>query len=185
MTLGQTLVDLLVEEDIFKAKGAIPSKMNVSIPTTSFLTWKRESCGEELCRLEIFERLGMAHTCCDIGPSPLACSEYFLPSEEECHELREVDNNFRQGLESCMCIYALLRREHIVPFSKFWCNWWTAVNDILPEESRDSHSPGRYDYVPNVNEIRLSVQSKPRKYDVEDREDILLGSFKMFLGVGW
>ena len=75
--------------------------------------------------------------------------------------------------------------EHIGPFSKFRCNWWTAVNDILPEESWDSNNPGRYDYVPNVNEIRLSVQSKSRKYDLEDCEDFLSDTFKMSLGVGW
>ena len=83
-----------------------------------------------------------------------------------------------------MCIYALPQRERIGPFSKFWCNWLTAVNGILFEESWDSHCLGRYDYVPNVNGIRLSVQSKSRKYDLEDREDILLDSFKIVLGVG-
>ncbi len=30
------MIDLLVEKDVFEAKEAMPSKMNVSIPTTSF-----------------------------------------------------------------------------------------------------------------------------------------------------
>lgn len=30
------MIDLLVEKDVFKAKEAIPSRLNVSIPTTSF-----------------------------------------------------------------------------------------------------------------------------------------------------
>ena len=88
----------------------------------------------------------MAHTCCDVRPSPLACGEYFVPPEEECHKFREGDNNFRPGLESCMCIYAVLPREHLGPFSIFWCDWWTAVNLHFPRESciLKSHSAVRF-----------------------------------------
>ncbi len=61
----------------------------------------------------------MAHTYCDVRPSPLACTEYFVALKEDYHELRDEDSNFRQALESCMRICALLQMEHIGPFSKF------------------------------------------------------------------
>ncbi len=139
-----------------------------------FTPMQKESCSEELCRLEIFERLGMAHTCCDIKPKPLACDECLVPSDEECQELREEDSNFSHTLELYMSIYRRLRREHVGPFSNFWCDWWTAINDILPKEDRGSHSTSSNDYVPSIGEIRLAVQSRLRNYKVEDCGDVSL-----------
>jgi len=146
-----------------------------------FTPMQKESCGEELCRLEIFERLGMAHTCCYAKPKPLARGECLVPSDEECHELREEDSNFSHTLELYMSIYRRLRREHVGPFSNFWCDWWAAINDILPKEDRGSHSTSSNDYVPSIGEIRLSVQSKLRNYKVEDCEDVPLDSIGIFL----
>lgn len=141
---------------------------------------QKESCGEELCRLEIFERLGMAHTCCDVKLKSLAYGECHVPSDEECHELREEDSNFSYTLELYMSIYRRLRKEHVGPFSNFWCDWWTAVNDILPKEDRGISSK---DYAPSICEIRASVQSKLRlrNYMVKDCEDVFLDSIGMFL----
>ena len=95
-----------------------------------FIPMQKESCCEELCRLEIFERLGMAHTCCNVKAYSDEC---FVPSDEECHELREEDNHSNQALELYMSIYARLQREHFGTFSDFWCNWWTTINNISPQ----------------------------------------------------
>ena len=63
MTLGQSLIDSLVEKDVSKAKGAIPSTMNVSIPTTSFLT------RETLVSLSFCRRNRAAESCAGCNPS--------------------------------------------------------------------------------------------------------------------
>jgi hypothetical protein len=141
---------------------------------------QKESCGEELCRLEIFERIGMAHTCCEFKHNPCAYGERLMPSDEDCHELREEDKYFSQALELYMCIYRYLRREHFGPFSNFWCSWWTTINEILPEKAWISHKLGGHDYVPNIDEIRSSVQSELRNYNLEDYEDVFLDSISMF-----
>lgn len=119
----------------------------------------------------------MAHTCCNVKAYSDEC---FVPSDEECHELREEDNHSNQALELYMSIYARLRKEHFGAFSDFWCNWWTTINNILPAKFYDPHSFGSSDYVPNIDEIRLSVQSKSGKYDIEDCEDVFLDSVSTF-----
>ena len=141
---------------------------------------QKESCGEELCRLEIFERLGMAHTCCEFKHKTCAYGERFVPSDEDCHELHEEDKYFSQALELYMCIYRYLRREHSGPFSNFWCSWWTTTNEILPEKAWNSNKFGGHDYVLDIDEIRSSIQSELRNYNLEDYEDVFLDSISMF-----
>ena len=83
MTLREILFDLLVEEDVFEAKGAIASKTDVS------------------CRLEIFERLCMTRTCRDVRPSPLACSWILCAYQNRgTTSFAKKDNNIIQGLQS-------------------------------------------------------------------------------------
>ena len=76
-----------------------------------------------------------------------------MPSDEECHELREEDSSFSHTLELYMSIYKRLRMKHVAPFSNFWCDWWTSINDILPRVGRGSHSTSSNSYVPSIGEI--------------------------------
>ena len=118
------------------------------------------------CRLEIFERLGMAHTCCkQEGTWPKFTADYneiedsqhherlefyaratknksggtsWLPkfvimSDEDRWELEEEDSELREQLEFTMQAYETARKHFCGSFKEFWEEWWTAVNNTLPE----------------------------------------------------
>jgi hypothetical protein len=96
----------------------------------------------ELCRLELFERLGMAHTCCnfeDNGPYNDPSWEYYglrmkgRISDEDRDELQAEDAELHKQLASLMEAYRTLRIQHSGPFLDFWQAWWAIVDDILPE----------------------------------------------------
>ncbi|KAI1413401.1 hypothetical protein F5Y13DRAFT_29442 [Hypoxylon sp. FL1857] len=91
----------------------------------------REKSYTELCRRELFDRLGMAHTCC-------AASE--VQSTQEKNELSSEDASTKKELLWLVRIYKVTRKLlSDVTIRQFWRLWWGAADDIvlplLPEEA--------------------------------------------------
>lgn len=94
----------------------------------------------EACRFEVFERLGMAHTCCQFndkdvdGPSD-DCPVMVQMPEDEQSELQDEDRcaGLVQALQAYMQLYGTLRVEYPEPIPIFWKAWWSTLTDLLPE----------------------------------------------------
>jgi hypothetical protein len=100
----------------------------------------QEGYFSELCRLEIFERLGMAHTCCDYeknhpGDDPVNYGYRMKEriSDEDREELYAEDAELYTQLSALMGVYRTLRIQHSGPFLDFWQAWWAIVDDTLLE----------------------------------------------------
>ncbi|EON68612.1 hypothetical protein W97_07870 [Coniosporium apollinis CBS 100218] len=93
----------------------------------------------DACRVRIFERLGMVHTCCKVErvyPVEVPYSvprRYRLPEEERL-ELLDEYAELNDILEAYMRLYQDLRSECSGRFSLFWQAWWEAVSNDLPED---------------------------------------------------
>ncbi|ETS73722.1 hypothetical protein PFICI_14668 [Pestalotiopsis fici W106-1] len=94
------------------------------IKETRFSRAQEQSCYRRICRLELFERLGMVHTCC------VAHSDY---REAERAEIWAEDESASEQLESLMSIYDTAKMLYRgVSLSVFWAAWWGVVDKILP-----------------------------------------------------
>ncbi|KAK6086927.1 hypothetical protein SCUP234_02020 [Seiridium cupressi] len=85
---------------------------------------------ERICRLELFERMGIAHTC---------CAEWDLCNEEDSElcferaELQSEDGVAADQLELLLRRYDLMRKcLRDVSIERFWKTWWEIVDIILP-----------------------------------------------------
>lgn len=101
---------------------------------------EEEACYSELCRLEIFERLGMAHTCCESRYIQPDRTSYLIPSVShlargEWSKLREAVERagLVRKLQAYMQLYKRLRANYPEPISRFWKAWWRTLSDTLPE----------------------------------------------------
>ena len=98
---------------------------------------KLQSSYAEICRLELFDRLDMAHVCCryvEYRPSyggRYHVRKWLNPDEEQ--ELRDEDEPWSFVLEEYMQLYKNLRKDHSGPFLVFWDAWWGALTHFLPE----------------------------------------------------
>jgi hypothetical protein len=108
-------------------------------PEEVSLAWKA------FCRLEIFTRLGMAHTCCRYG---YHFSDICTVSSDERSELQEEDTKagLVDDLNSMMDKYEDLEANHPGPLSEFLASWWSYLNNILGYnetwEGRGEHHKG-------------------------------------------
>ncbi|KZF24604.1 hypothetical protein L228DRAFT_100017 [Xylona heveae TC161] len=105
---------------------------------TAILDWTRlfgltqsqkEVCFEEYSRLDVFERLGMAHTCCTYRHPGL--KEKGLSCDEQV-ELREEDNPLNEVLTIYMQTYRRARNDYHGTSEAFWEAWTEVVNEYLP-----------------------------------------------------
>lgn len=118
-----------------------------------------EACQAEACRLIIFERLGMAHTCCKYEVRRRSDYDIMEKCEmalEEQQELREEDASLVVVLDAYMRLYHELRMAHSGPVSLFWDAWWQAVDRFLPEswksDSDNYSDTGEADSVMSENQ---------------------------------
>ncbi|KAH8913042.1 hypothetical protein BR93DRAFT_127042 [Coniochaeta sp. PMI_546] len=97
---------------------------------------EKEIVYSEVTRLELFERLGMAHTCCctklpdcwtDWKPIRRLC-----PDEEERARLRDEDSELALQLDDLLAQYDIARKAHGGSIESFWRHWWQVLNEILP-----------------------------------------------------
>jgi hypothetical protein len=86
---------------------------------------------QEMCRLEIFDRLGMAHTCCTYTAT--YSIERKSMEDEEQRRLQDEDSILKCQLTAIMKAFGNLRNEYPGDVKDFWMHWWQRVNEILPE----------------------------------------------------
>jgi hypothetical protein len=80
------------------------------------------------CRLEVFSRLGMAHTCCRMNTS-FRCANL---SEEARMELQEEDTELNTQLELIMAAFdAVLAHQKHQLAESIWELWWRKLDTIL------------------------------------------------------
>lgn len=110
---------------------------------------EQETCSLEACRLEIFERLGMAHTCCHFEyklvdwPLEAVCVMIPMPEDEQS-ELQDEDRcaGLVQTLEAYMRLYKTLRMKYPGPIPIFWKAWWSTLTGLLPPRGPEVRCDG-------------------------------------------
>ncbi|KAH8672290.1 hypothetical protein BGZ61DRAFT_398302 [Ilyonectria robusta] len=96
----------------------------------------------DVCRLEIFDRLGMGHTCCNrsIRGRPLLL--------EERLEVQEEDRELKVILDAYVDLYLELLDNHEDKFETSWVAWWVAIEEFLPfewpDKANDAYPQYRY-----------------------------------------
>ena len=103
----------------------------------------KEICWETICQVELFDRLGMRHTCCNKqrewpGSDTWQemkgyCPTKSISDEAETDELMQEDAQSKAQPDLLMNVYRKFRRQHHGPTNEFWESWWTEVDKILPE----------------------------------------------------
>lgn len=83
-------------------------------------------------RLELFERLGMAHTCCGNAPSYQSFVRRMCPDEQERVRLQDEDSELALQLNDLAAHYKKARGEHVGGAENLWRLWWQVVDEILP-----------------------------------------------------
>lgn len=99
----------------------------------------------EVARLEVFERLGMAHTCCcntsrddsdedgdSDGDGELDLHLRLCPDEHERARLQGEDSELALQLEDLLAHYENARKIHGGSIESFWRQWWQVLDEILP-----------------------------------------------------
>lgn len=94
-------------------------------------------CFRDTCRLEVFTRLGMAHTCCVFDyPDPSVTSGFPERIERDattCLELQDEDVELKEQLEAIMEAYEKTLNAHQGSIEEFWKWWWAILQGLLPE----------------------------------------------------
>ena len=92
-----------------------------------------EKCYKEICRLEIFDRLGMSHTCCTSQLHIYEDEAFEEIPREELREVQDEDKDLQEQLDLLMCIYDNARSKHIGSLKEFWEDWMESLDEILPD----------------------------------------------------
>lgn len=146
---------------------------------------QKELCYTELCRLEVFDGLGLTHTCCGHG------WEYKFPMpESERVQCQQEDSELKSHLDLIMTAYSVARCAHAGTIEQFWLSWWEDLAHILPELlplERDWKSgPLRY----RKSEAEVVAERADRERatlvengygDFEDFADVIRTHFKRYL----
>jgi len=89
---------------------------------------------ERTVRLETFERLGMAHTCCSLSNyDPLARRIPFR-SQSVREELQDEDAGLKEQLELIMEAFAQFQSTFSGSEAELLAHWWGKLDMILPEQ---------------------------------------------------
>ncbi|KAH7391171.1 hypothetical protein DE146DRAFT_663677 [Phaeosphaeria sp. MPI-PUGE-AT-0046c] len=86
---------------------------------------------QAMCQLEIFERLGMAHTCCTYTTTRSIKRESM--EDDEKGRLQDEDSDLKRQLTAIMSAFENLRKEYPGDLREFWMHWWQRIDEILPE----------------------------------------------------
>ncbi|KAL9089053.1 MAG: hypothetical protein Q9165_005866 [Trypethelium subeluteriae] len=127
----------------------------------------------EICRLEIFHRLDMVHTCC--------ISTWPKRNETERAELQSEDLLAWLQLEFIMDDYDRYQSVHPGPIELLWKDWWAKIDRFLPEsketfsiwDRKNWHLHEGYFLGSDRQLKRQSLQVLPAEYENMDMLDIL------------
>lgn len=127
-----------------------------------------ESYFSDICRLEIFDRLGMAHTCCSMntlcngyGYSKL---HYKSKSAEQRHELQDEDSEFKLILDAYVELYQRLLYAHAANFKLFWIAWWITLDRFLPDDSPKNLYEVLYNTLDSASKSQSKVNQEELKW---------------------
>ncbi|KAH7393685.1 hypothetical protein BKA64DRAFT_93224 [Cadophora sp. MPI-SDFR-AT-0126] len=88
---------------------------------------------DEIVRLQLFDRLGMAPTCC--AQNGYVCPENMesglMPKDEKAR-LREGDSELSKQLQILLHEFRRGKSKFSGCFDDFWLAWWQVVDEILP-----------------------------------------------------
>jgi len=105
-----------------------------------------------ICRSELFQRLGLTHTCCHCdlpGIRPALAGE-------ERRRIQEEESELKSQLELLIAEYHSAWSRYDGPIMSFWAHWWHVVGKILPpltaQEACKVHLRGGV--VLNLDELR-------------------------------
>jgi len=147
-------------------------KLQIWLSTSDASSVEQEEYYTEVCRLEIFERLGMAHICCKADHKWTDCKQYYLlnmtrMAEEEERELQDEDERtgLVKQLYAYLQLYDALRTEYAEPISTFWKAWWSTLSDVLPERLWEEHWDGE-------GFICTEVTDKEVKHEQQSEEEV-------------
>lgn len=148
---------------------------------------QKEICYAELCRLDVFDCLGLIHTCCGHG--------YVYRDPKEDHErekCQEDDSELITQLNLIMTAFERSRKACGEKIEKFWVSWWERLGHILPPLSSTEREwkRGEYSGYPEVEStIAASRTDRERATlvtngygDHEDFADVIRDHFKEYLG---
>lgn len=93
-----------------------------------------ESTYEAFVRQEVFERLGMTHTCCELDGGRRNRRQR---CEEERTELRQEDAVLKEQLDLILQAYRNKRLNFDNVLGNFWDDWWEDLDEVLPELNLD------------------------------------------------
>ena len=96
----------------------------------------------EICRLQLFNRLSMKHTCCrlsfeyDLDDDNIVSThldpELLEMNDSEQAQFREEDAYAKSQLDAIMTLYHELNAEYRDQLDVFWDNWWTVLEEYIP-----------------------------------------------------
>ena len=96
----------------------------------------------EICRLQVFNRLSMKHTCCvykfefdfDFSDcvSKYSGLELLEMNDSEQEQLREEDVYAKSQLDAIMTLYHELKAEYWNQSDAFWEIWWSVLEGYIP-----------------------------------------------------
>jgi hypothetical protein len=87
----------------------------------------------EVCRQEIFNRLGMTHTCCSGVQSSETIRRKPFDSDEERTVIQSRETPLKQQLDLIMSAYEALYLDYHGSVRSFWRSWWNRLDEILPD----------------------------------------------------
>lgn len=116
------------------SKGCLPSMILQKLRYCAYLRqWvpcipkrNRLEAYREGCRLEIFKRLGMSHTCCSFVRLEGTDSPYYKRQEisrDDGCDIREEEQDFAVILDQYLCLFDQLWLEFSRNFMAFWNAW--------------------------------------------------------------
>ena len=147
----------------------------------NFIPWMMEHYHFELCRLEIFERLGMGHTCCK--PHDQFLRRYIFMPDDERAEIRHEDSELKGQLETILQAYKRARINFSGSFFDFWSDWWRKLDAILPALREDKSGIWTQDS-PSINEEEeyfVAILERTFGHDEDPFEDTGLADFFEFV----
>ncbi|KAK8083956.1 hypothetical protein PG996_002737 [Apiospora saccharicola] len=83
----------------------------------------------DFCRVELFDRLGLRHTCCKIDES----LEFLRPDRDLGKSKRTEDEFLAAKLDIMMSLYEQLASGYAEHFDTFWDTWWKVMGCFVPE----------------------------------------------------